>query len=111
MTEKRWRRESPGSKRMLGFAKRIGPGIGGALSGACAVAYLLNADVNVLDPIQMVDALMLFGGIGGFVGADIAPPRRPVAPGDDLHKRADATELLSAAGTLIANLVAFIAAW
>lgn len=105
MVTKRRPRDPLERKHALRFAKQAGFGISGALNGALTAAYLANAGVYFLDPAGMAAAFMIFGWIGGFVGADV---ETPVAP---LRKGTHTSERLSAAGTLVANSTTLIAAW
>jgi hypothetical protein len=97
--------------RPLWFAKRAGLGISGALNGAIAAAYLVDAGASFFDPIGMAAALMIFGWSGGFIGVSIEPSVAAGRETDRLHRTARPSEVMSAGGTFVANATAFIAAW
>ena len=105
MLKKPRRRTHPEHKHPIFIAKRAGLGISGALNGAIATAYLMDAGVTFFDPVGMAAALMIFGWTGGFIG--VTPTGSGPHP---LQKGPQPEETLSAAGTFIANAVAFIAA-
>jgi hypothetical protein len=91
--------------------ERIGLAMAGASCGVIVAAYLSNAGIEVLDPFGLALAMTAFGTIGFYLGIDIPPPprtRQPDLAEAPAAQKADPTELLSAAGTLIAAAAALV---
>jgi hypothetical protein len=93
MLKKQRRRTHPEHKHPIFIAKRAGLGISGALNGAIATAYLMDAGVTFFDPVGVAAALMIFGWTGGFIG--VTPTGSGPHP---LQKGPQPEETLSAAG-------------
>jgi hypothetical protein len=111
MASKQSARTGPQRGYPLWLAKRAGLGMSGALQGAITAAYLLDVGVSPFDPLGTSAALMIFGWSGGFIGVSTKPPAATGREKHGLPWTAEPSERLSAAGTLIANATAFIAAW
>jgi len=93
--------------------ERSGLALAGAACGLFVAAHLGRSDIDLLGSVSSVLFMMVYGGIGFYLGIDL-----PVAPPDHhmhlplregLGSRADAVELLSAAGTFLASVTAVIA--
>jgi len=90
--------------------ERIGLALaGGSLFFAADVA---RVDVGLLSSPLTILAIMLYGAAGFYLGIDLppAPPdhRLPLPLKGNLGSRADAVELLSAAGTFLAAVAAVV---
>jgi hypothetical protein len=85
--------------------RRLKRCIGGCLPCKCGRAFF--------DATGIAAALATLGWMGGFIGVDIerplTPRKRTVA--DELREKIRDNELLSTAGTLIANSSAVVTAW
>jgi hypothetical protein len=92
--------------------ERTGLALTGASCGLFVAAHLARADIDLIGSAVTVFAMMLYGAAGFYLGIDLPP-----APADHqmhlplrhgLGTRADAVELLSAAGTFLAAVAAVI---
>jgi hypothetical protein len=92
--------------------ERIGLALTGASCGLFVAAHVGRADIDLLGSAAVVFALMIYGAAGFYLGIDF-----PHAPADhDMHlplrhglgSKADAVELLSAAGTFLAAVAAVV---
>lgn len=81
--------------------ERVGLAMAGAACGLFVGAYVGSA-IPVLTTQGFLLLMMLLGGIGFYLGIDT-----PQLPFDDAHSQIDAAEFMSAAGTLLATLIAF----
>lgn len=92
--------------------ERTGLALTGASCGLFVAAHIGRADIELIGSTSAVFAMMIYGGIGFYLGIDLphAPPDHhmhlPLREG--LGTRADAVELLSAAGTFLAAVAAVI---
>lgn len=89
--------------------ERSGLALAGAACGLFVAAELVRADVDLFGSSAPILAMMLFGAAGFYLGVDLParPPHRlelPLRP--KAVSRADAVELLSAAGTFLAAVTA-----
>ena len=93
--------------------ERSGLAFAGAACGLFVAAHLGRSDIDLLGSVSAVLFMMVYGAAGFYLGIDL-----PVAPPDHhmhlplregLGSRADAVELLSAAGTFLASVTAVIA--
>jgi hypothetical protein len=93
-------------ERAPAIVKAVGLGVSGALNATAISAYLVYAGASFVVPLNTTLALVIYGSLGGFMGVEVGPllaaPRR---------KRAGAIDLLSSAGTLVANSAALAALW
>lgn len=92
--------------------ERIGLALTGASCGLFVAAHVGRADIDLIGSAAAVFAMMIYGAVGFYLGIDL-----PCAPPDhDMHlplrhglgTKADAVELLSAAGTFLAAIAAVI---
>src|SRR4051794_7688155 len=92
--------------------ERTGLALTGASCGLFVAAYVARADIDLLGSSGAVLGMMLYGALGFYLGIDLPPAPRdhvmklPLRP--RLVSRADAVELLSAAGTFVAAVVAVV---
>jgi hypothetical protein len=92
--------------------ERTGLALTGASCALFVAAHIGRADVDLIGSTAAVFATMIYGGIGFYLGIDLphAPPDHhmhlPLRHG--LGTKADAVELLSAAGTFLAAIAAVI---
>ena len=91
--------------------ERIGLALTGASCGLFVAAHVARADIDLLGSVAGVLAMMLYGAAGFYLGIDLPPP--PPHPVElplrcMLASRADAVELLSAAGTFLAATAAVV---
>jgi len=92
--------------------ERIGLALTGGSCGLFVAAHVGRADIELIGSAAFVFAVMIYGAIGFYLGIDL-----PHAPDDhDMHlplqhglgSKADAVELLSAAGTFLAAIAAVV---
>ncbi len=92
--------------------ERIGLALTGASCGLFVAAHVGRADIDLIGSAVAVFAMMLYGAAGFYLGIDLppAPPdhRMHLPLRHGLGTKADAVELLSAAGTFLASLAAII---
>jgi hypothetical protein len=92
--------------------ERTGLALTGASCGLFVAAHVGRADIDLIGSGAMVLAMMVYGAAGFYLGIDLpqVPPDHhmhlPLRHG--LGTRADAVMLLSAAGTFLASVAAFI---
>jgi hypothetical protein len=92
--------------------ERTGLALTGASCGLFVAAHVGRADIDLIGSAAAVFAMMIYGGTGFYLGIDLppAPPdhRMHLPLRNGLGTRADAVELLSAAGTFLAAVAAVI---
>jgi hypothetical protein len=92
--------------------ERTGLALTGASCGLFVAAHVGRADIDMLGSAGAVLAMMLYGAAGFYLGIDLppAPPdhRMHLPLRHGLGTKADAVELLSAAGTFLAAVAAVI---
>jgi hypothetical protein len=92
--------------------ERTGLALTGASCGLFVAAHVGRADIDLIGSAAAVLAMMIYGGAGFYLGIDLprAPPdhRMHLPLRQGLSTRADAVELLSAAGTFLAAVAAVI---
>jgi hypothetical protein len=93
--------------------ERTGLALTGASCGLFVAAHVGRADIDLIGSTAAVLAMMLYGAAGFYLGIDLppAPPdhhRLHLPLRKRLGSRADAVELLSAAGTFLAAVAAVI---
>ncbi|HKG99738.1 MAG TPA: hypothetical protein VKB08_03310 [Bradyrhizobium sp.] len=92
--------------------ERSGLALTGASCGLFVAAHVGRANVDLIGSAATVLAMMLYGGVGFYLGIDLPPAPRdhrmhlPLRHG--LGSRADVVELLSAAGTFLAAVAAVV---
>jgi hypothetical protein len=110
------RREPWNSQPAIGksahILERTGLALTGASCGLFVAAHVGRADIDLIGSAGMVLAMMLYGAAGFYLGIDLpqVPPDHhmhlPLRHG--LGTRADAVMLMSAAGTFLASVAAFV---
>jgi hypothetical protein len=92
--------------------ERIGLALTGASCGLFVAAHVARADIDLLGSVAGVLAMMLYGAAGFYLGIDLPPTppdhRMHLPLRNGLGSRADAVELLSAAGTFLAAVAAIV---
>jgi len=92
--------------------ERIGLALTGASCGLFVAAHVGRADIELIGSAVTVLAMMLYGAAGFYLGIDLpaAPPdhRMHLLLRHGLGSAADTVELLSAAGTFLAAVAAFV---
>lgn len=92
--------------------ERIGLALTGGSCGVFVAAHIARADIDLIGSTAAVFAVMIYGAAGFYLGIDLPhlPPDHqmhlPLRHG--LGTKADAVELLSAAGTFLAAVAAVI---
>src|ERR1700720_4350201 len=92
--------------------ERTGLALTGASCGLFVAANIARADIDLIGSTVTVLAMMLYGAAGFYLGIDLPP----VPPDHRMHlplrhglgSRAEAVELLSAAGTFLAAVAAIV---
>jgi len=99
--------------RWAHVVERIGLALAGGSCGLFVAADVARVDASLLSSPLAIFAIMLYGAAGFYLGIDLppAPPdhRLPLPLRPNLGSRADAVELLSAAGTFFAAVAAVAA--
>ena len=92
--------------------ERTGLALTGGSCGLFVAAHVGRADIELIGSTAAVLAMMLYGAAGFYLGIDLppAPPdhRMHLPLRHGLGSRADAVELLSAAGTFLAATAAVV---
>src|SRR5271169_5272986 len=92
--------------------ERTGLALTGTSCGLFVAAHVGRADIDLIGSAAAVFAMMIYGAAGFYLGIDLPPTppdhhmHLPLRPG--LGTRADAVELLSAAGTFLAAVAAVV---
>ena len=98
--------------RWAHILERTGLALTGASCGLFVAAHVGRANIDLIRSGATVLAMMIYGGIGFYLGIDLppAPPdhRMHLPLRHGLGTKADAVELLSAAGTFLAAVAAVI---
>ena len=98
--------------RWAHVVERIGLALAGGSCGLFVAADVARVDASLLGSPLAILAIMLYGAAGFYLGIDLppAPPdhRLPLPLNPNLGSRADAVELLSAAGTFLAAAAAVV---
>jgi hypothetical protein len=106
-----WGRRSTVS-RWAHVLERTGLALTGASCGLFVAAHVGRANIDLIASAAVVLAMMLYGAAGFYLGIDLppAPPdhRMHLPLRNGLGSRADAVELLSAAGTFLAAVTAVV---
>lgn len=115
MTESIIARRMPRSRtsKCAHVIERLGLSMAGASCGLFVAAHVSSARVEVLGSVAMSLTLMVLGAIGFYLGIDVPPHRIGTSPhlaGEETPQN-DPVELLSAAGTFLAAIAAFISVY
>jgi hypothetical protein len=98
--------------RWAHVVERIGLALAGGSCGLFVAADAARADAGLLASPLAILAIMLYGAAGFYLGIDLPPApldhRLPLPLRPNLGSRADAVELLSAAGTFLAAVAAVV---
>jgi hypothetical protein len=94
--------------------ERTGLAMAGGSCGLFVAAHIGRADIDLLGSAIVILLMMLYGAVGFYLGIDLPP-----APAHRLQQpllrgrcsRTDAVELLSAAGTFLASIAAFVSVY
>jgi hypothetical protein len=92
--------------------ERTGLAMTGGSCGLFVAAFVGRAEINLIGSAIVVLAVMLYGAAGFYLGIDLPP----IPPDHRMHlplrrglgSKADAMELLSAAGTFLAAIAAVV---
>ncbi|MGZ5872605.1 MAG: hypothetical protein ACXWKP_10900 [Bradyrhizobium sp.] len=92
--------------------ERTGLALTGTSCGLFVAAFVGRADVDLIGSAAAVFAMMLYGAAGFYLGIDLPPTppdhRMHLPLRHGIGTRADAVELLSAAGTFLAAVAAVV---
>ena len=88
--------------------ERIGLALTGGSCGLFVAAHVGRADIELIGSAAAVFAIMIYGAAGFYLGIDLPHPHADDQVHDSFHAKADAVELLSAAGTFLAAVAAVI---
>ena len=92
--------------------ERIGLALAGGSCGLFVAADVARVDASLLGSPLAILAIMLYGAAGFYLGIDLPPApldhRLPLPLKPNLGSRADAVELLSAAGIFLAAVAAVV---
>jgi hypothetical protein len=92
--------------------ERTGLALTGASCGLFVAVHLGRADISLIGSAAAVLAMMIYGAAGFYLGIDLPPSppdhRMHLPLRSGLGSRADAVELLSAAGTFLAAVAAVV---
>jgi hypothetical protein len=98
--------------RWAHLLERTGLALTGASCGLFVAAHVGRANIDLIGSAATVLAMMIYGAAGFYLGIDLppAPPdhRMHLPLRHGIGSRADAVELLSAAGTFLAAVAAVI---
>jgi hypothetical protein len=91
--------------------ERIGLALTGASCGLFVAAHVGKANIDLIGSAGIVLAMMLYGAAGFYLGIDLppAPPDHRMLLPQRHGSKADAVDLLSAAGTFLAAVAAVVA--
>jgi hypothetical protein len=98
--------------RWAHVVERIGLALAGGSCGLFVAADVARVEASLLGSPLVILAIMLYGAAGFYLGVDLPPApldhRLPLPLKPHLGSRADAVELLSAAGTFLAAVAAVV---
>jgi hypothetical protein len=89
------------TSRFAHILERIGLALAGASCGLFVAAHLGRTGIEILASLAAVFAMTVYGAIGFYLGIDIPPHAA-------LDGKTDSAEILSAIGTFLATVAAFI---
>lgn len=100
------------ASRLAHVLERMGLAMAGASGGLFVAVRTASADIALLALPVTIFAMMAYGAIGFYLGIDLPPEASSVAQADaaldEPEPRTKWVERLSAAGTFLATLAAFI---
>jgi hypothetical protein len=94
--------------------ERTGLAMAGGSCGLFVAAHIGRTDIDLLGSAIVILLMMLYGAVGFYLGIDLPPPPDHRLQQPLLHGRCsktDAVELLSAAGTFLASVAAFVSVY
>jgi len=96
--------------RFAHVVERTGLALTGGSCGLFVAAHVASADIELISSAGAVFAMMLYGAAGFYLGIDLprSPQRLRELPLRRLGSKADAVELLSAAGTFLTAVAAVV---
>ena len=92
--------------RLAHVLERTGLAMVGAACALFVAAYMARTQVDMLSGGWLVALVMIVGALGFYLGIDVPPPAAPPVEGAG----PDRIEILSAGGTFLAALCAFVSA-
>ncbi|HEX7882291.1 MAG TPA: hypothetical protein VF499_06110 [Afipia sp.] len=102
------------TSRCAHVIERLGLSMAGASCGLFVAAHVSSAGVELLGSVTLSLTLMVLGAIGFYLGIDVPPHRAgrsTLTRMSDEEQPTDPVELLSAAGTFLATMAAFISVY
>jgi hypothetical protein len=102
------------TSRCAHVIERLGLSMAGASCGLFVAAHVSTAGVELLGSITLSLTLMVLGAIGFYLGIDVPPHRTggsTLTRMSDEEQPTDPVELLSATGTFLATMAAFISVY
>jgi hypothetical protein len=81
--------------------ERLGLAMAGASCGLFVAAHLGRTGIEILTSLAAIFAMTVYGAVGFYLGIDI-PPHAALA------EKTDPAEILSAIGTFLATIAAFV---
>jgi hypothetical protein len=103
-----------GLSKWAHIIERIGLATAGGSCGLFVAAHIGRTDIDLLGSAIVILMMMLYGAFGFYLGIDLpAPPahRLQQSPLRGRGSKTDAVELLSAAGTFLASVTAFVSVY
>lgn len=97
--------------RSAHVVERTGLALAGGSCGLFVAAYIARSDLNLMGSGAAILGMMIYGASGFYLGIDLPPAPQKLRKLRllGLGSRADAVELLSAAGTFLTAVTAAIA--
>ena len=89
------------TSRFAHILERVGLAMAGASCGLFVAAHLGRTGIEILTSLAAIFAMTVYGAVGFYLGIDI-PPHAALAG------KTDPAEILSAIGTFLATIAAFI---
>ncbi|MDB5517072.1 MAG: hypothetical protein JWQ17_3830 [Tardiphaga sp.] len=93
------------ASRFAHVLERSGLAMAGAACGLFVAAHV-GSSIALLTSLGFIFIMMIAGAVGFYLGIDTPP--LPFHPPDSSWSKVDAAELLSALGTFLATLTAFV---
>ncbi len=97
--------------RFAHVVERTGLALTGGSCGLFVAAHVARSDFNLISSGGAIVAMMIYGAAGFYLGIDLPPPPEKLRelPLRRMGSKADAVELLSAAGTFLTAVAAVFA--
>ncbi len=99
------------ASRFAHVVERTGLALTGGSCGLFVAAHVARSDFNLISSGGAIVAMMIYGAAGFYLGIDLPPPPEKLRelPLRRMGSKADAVELLSAAGTFLTAVAAVFA--